>query len=172
MATKKKAPVVDEVEDLELEDLDETEAEDEAEAKSKKTSKKAADAPKYGVPWLCQLLSEKFGKTVTPRELRAQLRRMARDNSGRIEREISPDNRNRYSWTGPKDPEVLAVIAAYEGGEPDEAKAKALADLKKRGEAKKAKKRAEKEKAEKAKSKKAKAAEADDEDDDFEVDED
>ena len=162
-ASKAKAPV----EDLELEDLDTDVEETEASAKAKKGSK-AKDTITFGVPHLCEYLTEKTGKTVTGRELRAQIRRMARDESGRVNREITQDNRSRYDWPdGLKDPEVKAIIAAYEDGEPEVAKQKALADLKERGAKKK------KDKAAKGgKSKKAPKAEVEDDEDDFEVDDD
>jgi hypothetical protein len=167
MATKTKTKASKAVEeDLELEDLDEDVEETETSAKAKKGTT-AKESITFGVPHLSAYLTEKTGKTVTGRELRAQIRRMARDDSGRVNREITQDNRSRYDWPkGLKDPEVKAIIAAYEDGEPEVAKQKALADLKERGAKKK------KDKAAKAgKTKKTKVVEPDDEDD-FEVDDD
>jgi hypothetical protein len=176
MATKAraKASKATEVEDdeLELEDLDEDVEETETSAKSKKGSSKAQSEVTFGVADLAAHLSELTGKTVTGRELRAQIRRMVRDNSGRVERDISPQNRTRYDWPAKlKDPEVKAIIKAYMDGEPEVAKKKALDELKERGAKKKAEKAKKRAKEEKAKAKAA-VEEADDEDDDFEVEDD
>src|SRR5688572_8070151 len=107
----KAAPVVDEVEDedLELEDLDE-DVEEEASTSTKQEIT-------FGVNHLIALIKKKTGKEYKPREVRTLLRKMARDGSGRIEREISPDNRTRYNWSGPDDPEVKRVLKAVGGGE-------------------------------------------------------
>lgn len=135
MATKTKKgakPAEAEVdEDLDLEDLDEDVTEDEA--KATKTKKSSGQEITFGVKHLAEHLSKKLDRTVTTRELRAQIRRMARDDSGRVDREIVAGNRSRYDWPkGLKDPEVKAIIAAVMGGEMDEAKKKALEDLKNR----------------------------------------
>jgi DNA-binding HxlR family transcriptional regulator len=142
--TKKVAPVVepeelelDEVEEEELEELDETEV---AEAAPKKKS--GGEEVTFGASDLAALLSKKLGKTITARELRTQLRRMARD--GRLDREIIPGNRARYNWSGPNDPEVKAIIRAVQGGEIEVAKKEALAKLKEQKAAKDAKKKAKK----------------------------
>lgn len=174
MATRKKAAAaVEEVEelddDLELEELDEAVEEDTKPAK--KTRKKRADAPAFGIQELCAHIKEETDKDYTPREVRTLLRKMARDGSARVNREISADNRSRYSWTGTDDPEVEAVIAAVAEGEIEADKKAALDALKQRkaekdaaeGKAKPAAKKAA------AKKKAAPAPEPDeDEDEDFE----
>lgn len=173
MATRKKAAEAEaEVEelddDVELEELDEDVEEDAKPAK--KTLKKRADAPAFGIQELCALLEEEMGKAYTPREVRTQLRKMARDGSGRIDREIDPNNRSRYSWTGADDPEVVAIIAAVSGGEIEANKKEALDALKER-KAKKDAENAKKAPAKKAASKK-KAAPAPDPDEDEELEDD
>jgi hypothetical protein len=156
MATKAKAKKVEEdVEELE-------EAEEATKTKSKK------DDVVFGVADIAAHLTEKTGKKVTTRELRTLIRKMARDGSARVDREIIPGNRTRYSWSGIKDPEVVAIIAAFDGGELEADKKEKLEALK----ARKAEKKAKEGKAPakgKAKSKKAKA---EDEDDELELDDD
>lgn len=159
-ATKKTTkPVVEPDEVLDDDDLEELE-DDSVEAAPAK--KGGAQAVTFGVADLAKLLEEKTGKKVTTRELRMLIRKMARD--GRVDREIIPGNRSRYDWSGPNDPEVKRIIKAFTAGELDEDKKAKLAELKKRGDAK----RAEKAKAKAA----AAAAEEDDEDDDVEDDDD
>lgn len=127
-AAKKPAPEPE----LELEELDEDEVE---EAPAKKS---AAQEVTFGASDLARHLSETSGKKVTPRELRTLIRKMARDGSGRVDREITAGNRTRYNWSGLKDPEVKAIIKAFEGGELEADKQAKLAELKERKAAKKA----------------------------------
>lgn len=170
--TKKKAaaPPVEEVEeveeDLELEELDEDEVE-EAPVKAKKT-----DDVTFGASHLAALASKKTGKEYDAKTVRTLLRKMAR--SGELDREISPENRARYSWSGPKDPEVLKILAKIEGGAIEEARNEALGKLKKQKEAERAAKQAATEEgAPKAKKKKAAPPPPDDDDvEDLEDDED
>lgn len=130
--SKKTAPVEDVEEELEeLEELDEAD-----ETPTKKS--KAADEVVFGAADLAKLLSEKADKPVSTRELRTLIRKMARDGKGRVNREIVAGNRTRYSWSGPKDPEVKAIIAAFEGGELEADKQEKLAKLKADKAAKKA----------------------------------
>jgi hypothetical protein len=166
-AAKKEAPAP-EVVDEELEEVDGDEVE------TTGTTKKA-DEVTFGASDLARLLSEKAGKTVSPRELRTLIRKMARDGSARVNREITAGNRTRYNWSGPEDPEVKAIIAAFEGGELEADKKAKLEELKQRKAEKKAAgepvgKKA-KAKAEKAKGKKGKAAPVveETEDDDLEL---
>lgn len=124
MATRSKtkaAPVEDD--ELELEELEETE---EAPAKGKKA---AADEV-WGVRDLIALIKEKTGKEYSPREVRTLLRKMARDGSNRVEREVIAGNKSRYSWDGPSDPEVKTILAAVKGGEIEAGKKEALDKLK------------------------------------------
>jgi hypothetical protein len=160
-AAAKPAPAPEpEVEDDDLEELEEDEVQESATAKR---GSKAADDVVFGVADLCKLLSKGLDKPVTPRELRQLIRKMAREKDPRVNREITAGNRSRYSWSGPKDPEVLAIIAAFKGGELEADKQEKLAALK---ASKAAKKPAEP--AAKSKSKRAAAAAAVEEDDDVE----
>ena len=121
MATKTratKAAPVPEVEDEEIE-VDEV---DEAPAK-------ASDVT-FGVSHLVALIKEKTGRDTTTRELRTLLRKMARD--GRLNREIIAGNRARYDWSGPRDPEVVAVLKSFKAGELDADKKEKLDALKAR----------------------------------------
>jgi hypothetical protein len=130
MAAKtKKAPVVEEVEDdMELVDDDAEVEDDESEAAPAKSKVQEVT---FGVSDLAKHLSGVTGKTITPRELRTQIRRMAREDSPRVSREITAGNRTRYDWPdGLKDPEVKRIIKAVTGGELEEGKKAALQALK------------------------------------------
>lgn len=155
-AATKKAKIEDEVEELE-------EAQEAPKGKGKK------DDVVFGVADIAAHLTEKTGKKVTTRELRTLIRKMARDGSGRVNREVIPGNRTRYSWSGIKDPEVQAIIDAFDSGELEADKKEKLAALKEQ----KAKKKAAKDKAEGGKkAKKAKKEEPEDEDDELELEDD
>lgn len=143
-----------EVEDEELEELDETEV---ADAAPKKKKSSTSDEVAFGAADLAKLASEGRDKPITARDLRTLLRKMARD--GRLNREITPGNRTRYSWSGPNDPEVKAILKALKGGELEQGKQEALAKLKEQKAAKQAAKA-------KSKAKKAKAVEVDEDEDD------
>lgn len=119
--TKKAAapPVED---DPELEELD-------ADAEEAEDGKEEAETI-WGVQDLCKLLKLKTGKEYKPREVRTLLRKMAREAKPRISRTIQPDNRSRYAWQGPEDPEVKRIIKAVTGGEIEQNKTEALAKLK------------------------------------------
>jgi hypothetical protein len=148
MATKKAAvAVVEDEEDVELEDAEEADAEE------------AEDAI-WGVRDLIALVKTKTGKEYKPREVRTQLRSMAR--KGQINREIIAGNKTRYSWSGPDDPEVKAFLKAVKGGEIEANKKAALDKLK----SDKAKKNAAKSTAPAAKKKKAAPPPSDDDDED------
>lgn len=164
MAARKKTAAVavvddDDDDDVELEELEEDADEDEDEAEAA-----APEKPEiWGVQSLIVLIKQKTGKTYKPREVRTLLRKMARED-GTIDRDIVPGNKTRYSWTGPDDPEVKAVLKSVKGGAIETAKKAALDKLK----SDKAKKTAAAQKVV-AKSTKKKAAPpppADDEDED------
>lgn len=153
MAKKQAATVV--------EDDDEVELEEETEAPAKGKAAKVEDDT-FGVRALIALVKEKTGVEYKPREVRTQLRAMAK--KGTIDREIIPGNKARYEWTGADDPEVKAFLKAVKGGEIEANKKAALDKLK----SDKAKKTAAKAAAAPAEGKKAKAAAppADEDDDD------
>ena len=165
---KASAPEVEvelDVEEEELEELDEDEP-TEAAPKKKKAKKSAAQEVAFGASDLAALASQGRDKPITTRDLRTLLRKMARD--GRLSREVVPGNRERYSWSGPDDPEVKLILKALKGGELEKGKAEALAKLK----ADQAAKRAAAAKAEEGKAKKGKAKLAVVEDDDDEDEDD
>lgn len=171
-AKAKEAPAPEAV-DEELEELDEVEGDEVEETTAKKKS--GQEEVTFGASDLAKLLSEKSGKTVSPRELRTLIRKMARDGSKRVNREITPGNRTRYNWSGPEDPEVKAIIAAFEGGELEADKQAKLQELKERKAAKKAAgEPTGKKKKGKGKGKKAEpvAEVEDDDDDELELDDD
>jgi len=173
MATRTKArkpaetEEVEEVEDedIELEDLETEVAEDEPEGKSN------AQTVTFGVSHLVEYLKTKYKVETTPRELRSLIRKMAREDNPRVDREIVPGNRTRYDWPeGVKDPEVKRIIKAAVEGEM-EADKKAKLDKLKQDKAEKnaAKKKAE-EKAAKKSGKKAATPEPEEDDDVEEID--
>ena len=155
------APEVDELEEVDGDEVEETTAK----------KKSGQEEVTFGASDLARHLSEKSGKTVSTRELRTLIRKMARDGQGRVNREITAGNRSRYNWSGPEDPEVQAIIAAFEGGELEADKQAKLAELKANKAAKKAAGEPVGKKAKaKGKSKKAKAEPAVEvEDDDEEL---
>jgi hypothetical protein len=152
--------IEDEDEEVELEDLDEDVEEDEAPKKSK------AQEVEFGASDLAKYLSEKTGKNISTRDLRALIRKMAREDKPRVDREITPGNRTRYNWPGGlKNPEVKAIIKAVTGGEMEADKKAKLEELK----ARKAAKQAEGQKSSKKGKKGKKAAKVEEpEDDDVE----
>jgi hypothetical protein len=121
--TKPKPEVIEE--DVELDELEEdVEAED---------TEPAANAVTFGASDLARHLSEVTGKEIKARDLRTLIRKMARDGSGRVNREITAGNRTRYDWAdGLKDPEVKAIVKAVKAGELEQGKKEALDALKAR----------------------------------------
>ena len=113
--TKKAAPVEEELED---EDLIEDEAEDEAEeepapkkrsarkapAKKAAPAKEAADTK--GTAWLKDHVNDTLGTEYESTKLRIVLRKLIKDG------DIDSPKDGRYIFTGPRDPNVKAVIAA------------------------------------------------------------
>lgn len=154
-------PEVDELEEIEGDEVEES------------GGKSAQQEVTFGASDLAKYLSEKSGKTVSARELRTLIRKMARDGSKRVNREITPGNRTRYNWSGIDDPEVQAIIAAFEGGELEADKQAKLAELKERKAAKKAAGEDTGKKGKKGKGKgKAKPEPVADDDEDLELDDD
>lgn len=164
-----KPPPVEEVEELEeddddLEELEEDEVEEVAPKKAAKKGTPAASAVTFGVSDLAAYLVQKTGTKVDARGLRTLIRKMARDGSKRIDRVIVAGNRTRYDWSGPNDPEVKRIIAAFEGGELEADKQEKLQALKDRKASQGPKKATSK----KAKRKPAPVEEVDDDDEDLE----
>lgn len=141
--TEDEAPDVDEDFEPEAdEDLEELEEDEVSETKPATKKSSAAQEVTFGIRDLCALIKKKTGDDVDPRAIRTLIRKMARDKSGRIDREIVPGNRQRYDWSGPNDPEVTAIIKAYQGGELEAEKQAKLAALKEQKAAKTAAKKA------------------------------
>lgn len=130
-AAKPKAARVEEPEELEEDDDLETLDEDEV-ADEKPAGKSTASAVTFGVRDVCDLIKTETGEMVDARGLRTLIRKMARDKSGRVDRDIVPGNRTRYDWSGPNDPEVRAIVEAFKGGELEADKQAKLAELKER----------------------------------------
>jgi len=127
-----KSKVKEEVdEEVELDELDADVETEEAPTKGKSKSKSKEPEVTFGVRDLAEHLSKAMGKQITPKDLRTQIRRMAREDTPRVQREVVAGNRSRYDWPdGLKDPEVKAIIAAVTGGELEEGKKAALEKLK------------------------------------------
>src|SRR5690606_30627123 len=102
----------------EVEEVEEVEAEE------------TTTEPIFGVSDVVELISNKLGKKTTTRELRVLLRKMAKD--GRLDREIIPGNRARWEFAGPNDPQVKAILKAFQAGELEEDKRQKLEALKQR----------------------------------------
>lgn len=155
-------------EDEELEELEEDEIEEVAPKKKSGGTREVT----FGVSDIVAYLTDQ-GHKVDTRGLRTLIRKMARDESGRVQREIVAGNRTRYDWPkGLKDPEVKAIIKAFEDGELEADKKEKLAALKDR-------KAAEQKEIGKVKGKKKKATkvepvieEDDDEDEDLDLEDD
>lgn len=95
----------------------------------------------FGVSDIAELIKVRFAKEVKTRDLRTLLRKLARD--GRLDREIVAGNRERWTWSGPTDPEVDTILEAYENGELEADKMEKLNALKERKTAQRAAKKAE-----------------------------
>lgn len=121
-----------EEDDDDLEELEEDEVEEKAPKKAAAKKAGAVQQVEFGVSDLAAYITKKTGEKVDARGLRTLIRKMARDGSGRVTREIVAGNRTRYSWSGPTDPEVKRIVAAFEGGELEADKQEKLQQLKDR----------------------------------------
>jgi hypothetical protein len=125
VATRSKAKAAPVDEDIELDELDDDVAEEETASSNGEVT--------FGVRDLSEYLSKKTGKTIKPKDLRTLIRKMAREDKPRVNREVIPGNRSRYDWPdGLKDPEVQRIVKAVVGGELEAGKKEALAQLKER----------------------------------------
>jgi hypothetical protein len=135
--------------ELDIEDTDEAVVDDTADVEEDSKPAKgkgkggASEEVEFGASDLAAHLTKLTGKPVSTRDLRTQIRRMAReterDGGPRVKREITAGNRTRYNWKGGlKNPEVKAIIAAVTGGELEEGKKAALDALKAKKAAEKA----------------------------------
>ena len=118
--------------DEEVEELEEDEVEAKPAKRSRKSSavERAKSTVTFGMAHLAEYLSKETGKSISTRELRQLARKLARDNSGRVDREIVAGNRSRYDWPSIDHPEVQALIKAYYGGELEADKKEKLDALK------------------------------------------
>src|SRR5262245_56079109 len=146
----------DEFEDLaEDDDLEELEEVEEAPAPKprKKPAAPKADgdkppAPKrqdkveFGSSWLAAHVTEVTGQLFDSRSVRMLLRKLASD--GKLDRAVG-ETRDRYSFTGPTDPIVKAVVEMVKSGAAKELKQAGLQKVKDQAAAKKAAAKAAKE---------------------------
>lgn len=159
MAKGKSAVKEPEVE--ELEELD-----DDVEAEETKSKKGGAQEVTFGVADLVKHIKDKTGKDYSTRDVRTLIRKMAREDKPRVDREIVAGNRSRYDWPlGTKDPEVKAIIKAIGGGEVEAGRKEALDKLKQN----KAEKDAAKGKKDKKGKKNKPAPVVEDDDDDVDI---
>jgi predicted transcriptional regulator len=160
----KAAPVeveIDETEDFELEDDDEVEETPAPKAAKAKPAKVSAPKIEFGTKELAEHVNKEAGTSYDAYNLRILLRKLTKD--GVLER-VESEGRSRYSFTGPTDPQVVAIVAAVKDGAADKAKQERLDKLKADRATKKA--------ATPKKGKAAKTAEVEpeaDEEDDFET---
>ena len=114
--TKKAAPVEEELEDEDLIEDEDTEDEAEEEPAPKKRSARKAPAKKAapakeaaetkGTAWLKDHVNDTLGTEYESTKLRIVLRKLIKDG------DIDSPKDGRYIFTGPRDPNVKAVIAA------------------------------------------------------------
>jgi hypothetical protein len=174
---------VDDVEEVDDDDLllDEDDDEDEdivetvktKKAPAKKKARRQSQEVTFGVRDLCDWLTEHNdqGKVYQPKDLRNLIRKMAREDTPRVDREVIAGNKTRYDWPqGVKDPEVKRIIKAVQKGEIEQARKEQLDSLKERKAAKDAAAGKTKSAAKTKQAAKTKAVELDDEDEDFEDD--
>ena len=132
MATKKKAAKA--VEPAEVEDFEGEEVEaEEAPAKAKKAAPKRPEIA-FGTKELADHVNEATGSSYDAYQLRILLRKLAKE--GVIERDETT-GRARYSFTGPKDPQVKAIVKAVKEGAAEKAKEERLEGLKEKRKASK-----------------------------------
>lgn len=185
--TKAAKPAVEEIEedltvteaeeeDFDLDEDDEAVTEEVAapapKAKKAKAAKAAAEKPakaaapkiEFGTKELAAHVNAETGSSYDAYNLRILLRKLTKD--GILER-VESEGRSRYSFTGPKDPQVKAIVEAVKSGAAEKAKQERLDKLK-------ADRAATKAAAPKKSKKAAKAADVEpeaDEEDDFDVEE-
>lgn len=125
MATKKSKKSTAPVE------VDEVEVDEVEEAPAKKAAPKRPEIA-FGTKELAAHVSEETGKDYDAYALRILLRKLAKE--GVITRDDST-GRARYSFTGPKDPQVKAIIKAVKAGDAEKAKTERLEGLKEKRKA-------------------------------------
>lgn len=129
--------------DEDLEELEEVDENEEPAPKVKKTTKAtASSAPKFGSAELAAYITEQTGENYDGRGIRMLLRKLAKD--GKLDRQVG-ETRDRYSFSGPNDPIVKAVLAMVKSGEAKAMKQAGLDAVKKKAEEKRAAAKAAKE---------------------------
>lgn len=127
MATKKKARAV------EAEEIENTELDEGVEETPAPKKKPAREPVAFGTKELAAHVSEATGKEYDAYALRILLRKLAKE--GVITRDDST-GRARYSFSGPKDPQVKAIVKAVKEGGAEKAKTERLEGLKETRKAK------------------------------------
>lgn len=111
--TRKKAKVSDE-------------EEEEAPPKKKAAAKKK-DSNEKGTGWLAEYVNEQLETNYKPYDLRIILRKMSK--AGELERNVGED-RSRYTFSGPKDPVVVSLVAKLKDGALEKERKEKLSELK------------------------------------------
>jgi len=145
--TAEEAPAVEaDVEDFDLDEDEEADTEEVEAApapKAKKAKKAAAEKPakaaapkiEFGTKELAAHVNKEAGTSYDAYNLRILLRKLTKD--GVLER-VESEGRSRYSFTGPTDPQVKAIVKAVKEGAAEKAKTERLDKLKADRAAKKA----------------------------------
>lgn len=150
-------------EDFDLEDDEEEAPAPKAKkAKAEKPAKAAAPKIEFGTKELADHVNKEAGTSFDAYNLRILLRKLTKE--GILER-VESEGRARYSFTGPKDPQVVAIVKAVKEGATEKAKQERLDKLKADRAAKKAAAPATK----KSKAKTVEVEPEADEEDDFDV---
>lgn len=126
-------PVVEDDEDEDDEPVAPVKKRAPAKAAVAAKAKPAAEAPQFGTAWLAEHIEAKTGKAYSPYDIRALLRKLAKN--GTIDREVGVE-RARYSFKGAKDPVVVELIGMVNSGEIEAAKKASLDKLKEKAAAK------------------------------------
>jgi len=123
----------------ELEEVDETDEVEEAPApktRARKATKSTAPADKpatgtneLGSVWLAEHITEVTGVEYDSRGIRMLLRKIAKDPEGPLARTIGED-RTRYTFKGPNDAVVKAVVRMVKSGEATAVKREGLEKVK------------------------------------------
>ena len=134
-------PEVDELDDIDLdtEEVEEAPAKPARKARAKKTAEPKAEKPAkpeitFGSKELADHVNAEAGTSYDAYQLRILLRKLAKD--GVIKRDETTA-RARYSFTGPEEPQVKAMVEAVKGGAAEKAKKERLEGLKEQRAAKK-----------------------------------
>lgn len=126
MATKKASKKAQPVEEVEIDEIEAAE-----EAPKKKAAPKRPEI-EFGTKELAEHVNAETGKSYDAYALRILLRKLAKE--GVITRDDST-GRARYSFSGPKDPQVKAIIKAVNEGGAEKAKTERLEGLKEKRKA-------------------------------------